>query len=249
MLLSPTSKEIVDWVNTNQGVVGVGIFVTTLFLGWISGIFAALRRKPRFRMSILKGPTFCCSFLTGATQDGKEVHRSAFAIYLHITNIGSSSGSIDEVHVGYHWAIKPFSIQWLRYGIGWFWIKQQTTVVEDFKAAIGENIKVYPFLFQRSILSGMSADTFLQIGQSTNGVVYFEQSDSWGACFPAIEDDSAKVKIRIIDAFGRKHSRKFTIPSVTPDEAQKYNPSFGLTFAHLRGEIRQDDVEQNPEGV
>ncbi len=235
--MPPLVKAFADWSNANQGIVTVSIFFTTLLLGWLSGIFAALKRRPRFRLGLITGPTFSCTFLTGQKQNGHDVHRSAFALYLHVTNVGSASGSIVEVHVGYHWHLRPFSFDWLRHTVGWFWLRDQTVVVEDFQASIGENLKVFPFLFQRSVLSGLSSDTFLQIGQSTNGVVYFEQSDSWGGCFPKVVDGSVRVKVRLIDAFGRSHCRKFLIPSVTMDEALKFNPSFGQTIAHIRGEI------------
>lgn len=235
--LPPYVAASFDWLNANQGVVGVAIFVTTLVLGWITGIFDALRRKPRFRMQLIDGPTFCCTFIIGRQENGFDIHRSAFALYLHVSNVGSASGSINEVHLGYHWHIHPFSRQWLLYRLGWFWLRRQATIITDFQVYIGENLKLYPFLFQRSTISGDSAETFLQIGQSTNGVVYFEQSDSWGGCFPSVEDGSVRVKIRLVDAFGQRHSRTFKIPSVTLEEAKKYNPTFGDTLAHLRQEI------------
>jgi hypothetical protein len=40
-----------SWLNANQGVVSVLILVTTLFLGWVSGIFTSLRRKPNFALN------------------------------------------------------------------------------------------------------------------------------------------------------------------------------------------------------
>lgn len=242
-------EHMADWSNRNQGVVSILIFAGTLVLGWATGIFAALRRKPRFRVRTIDGPTFCSTFLTGAKRGDLDIHRSAFAIYLHVTNVGSASGSIDEVHLGYHWHVQPFSLAWLRYGIGWFWIKNQTASIHDFQADIGDNLKIFPFLFQKSYLSGSSSETFLQIGQSTSGVIYFEQPDSWGGCFPSIRRGRAKVRIKLIDGFGRRYARTFLIPSVTPDDAKKYNPSFGTTFAHLHGEFQASaPVEDGPTG-
>lgn len=58
-------EKIFKWVNDNQGVVSIVIFLITLFIGWVSGIFSALRRKPRFKLSLLDGPTFCCTYLIG----------------------------------------------------------------------------------------------------------------------------------------------------------------------------------------
>lgn len=246
MSIIATVQQTADWSNRNQGIVSILIFAATLLFGWVTGIFGALRRRPKFRIRTIDGPTFCSTFLTGAKQGTSDVHRSAIAIYLHVTNIGSASGSIDAIHLGYHWSVQPFSRIWLRYGVGWFWLKNQTAVIEDFQAIIGENRKIYPLLFQRSTLSGTSSETFLQAGQSTNGVVYFEQSDSLGGCFPAIRNNRVKVVVKIIDGFGKNYTRTFLIPSVSLDQARTYNPSFGATFSHLRGEIkRADDEKQN----
>ncbi|API59457.1 hypothetical protein BSL82_09155 [Tardibacter chloracetimidivorans] len=233
----------IEWINANQGVVSIAIFVITLLLGWVSGIFGALRRKPRFRTRLIEGPTFCCTYLTGAKHGQFDVHRSAFALYLHVSNVGSASSSIDAVQVGYHWGLSPFSFEWLRYRLGWFWLTNQAVVIEDFQVKIGENLKFYPFLFQRSTLSGVSSETFLEVGQSTNGVVYFEQDDSWGGCFPSAEAGMVRVKVRLIDTFGGRHTKTFYIPAVSPEEARKYNPSFGLTLAHLRGDVAKPSID------
>jgi hypothetical protein len=245
-------KIAAKWLNDNQGVLSLILFFATIFLGWISGIWNALARKPKFQFRLIDGPTFCCTFLIGKKHGEFDVHRSAFAIYLHISNTGAAPASINEVHIAYHWHLNPFSLQWVRYRIGWFWLKQQTTVITDFQVDIGDNIKLYPFLFQRSTMSGHSADTFLQMGQSVNGVVYFEQSDSWGGCFPSAENGQVRIKIRLIDAFGGKHTKRFNIPSFSLDEARKFNPSFGETLAHLNrevpkeGEIVSDETSQTP---
>lgn len=235
--LGDYGQSLAAWSNANQGLLTIILFLLTLFLGWVSGIFAALRRRPRFRIRLIDGPTFCCTFQTGAKHGNFDVHRSAFALYLHISNAGSASSSIDAVHIGYHWHIMPFSLQWMRYRLGWSWLTDQAVAIQDFQAQIGENVKIYPFLFQRSILSGTSAETFLEVGQSTNGVVYFEQTDSWGGCFPSAKNGMVKVKVRVIDAFGGRHTKSFHIASLSPDEARKFNPSFGRTLAHLRGEV------------
>jgi hypothetical protein len=60
------------WSNENQGVVTIAIFLVTIVLGWLSGIFAALRRKPKFKLTIITGPTFCCNFRVGKRYQGYE---------------------------------------------------------------------------------------------------------------------------------------------------------------------------------
>ena len=58
-----------------------------------------------------------------------------------------------------------------------------------------------------------------------------------------VRRNRVRVRIKIIDGFGQSYARTLSIPSVTPDEARKYNPSFGSTFAHLRGEIADAGID------
>lgn len=237
-----TYAAIAKWLNDNQGVVGVGIFAATLAFGWVSGIFSALRRRPKFKIRLIDGPTFVCTFSTGKKHGDFDVHRTGVALYLQIANAGSAASSIDKVSVGYHWQVFRFTKAWLRYGIGWFWLHDQTAAIHDFQVKIGENIKFYPFLTQRSILSSAQASTFLEPGQSENGVVYFEQSDSWGGCFPAVGPAGVGIKISLRDIFGGKHVARFTVRSVSLEQAREYNPSFGKTLAELSGEPLPHDT-------
>lgn len=224
------------WANDNQGVVSVAIFVITIAFGWASGIFSALRRKPKFKLSLIDGPTFCCTYPIGKAHGEFEVHRTGIALYLAVANVGSAASSIERISVGYHWHLRPFSIQWLRYSVGWFWLTDQAVALVDFQVSIGESTKVYPFLTQLSFLSPTTAYTYLDVGRSTNGVVYFEQPDSWGGCFPVVYNGRVRMKVRIHDAFGNKYTRKFWVSSLTLGDARKYNPAFGKTLAELRGE-------------
>ncbi len=204
--------------------------------GWASGIFSALRRRPKFKLSLFDGPTFCCTYPIGKKCGELESHRTGIALYLAVANVGSAASSIESVSVGYHWPLYPFSAQWIRYSIGWFWLENQSAALTDFQANIGENIKIYPFLTQQSFLSNAERNTYLEVGCSTNGVVYFEQSDSWGGCLPAVQNGHARMKVRVCDVFGNKHTGKFSVRAVSLDEARKYNPSFGKTLAELHGE-------------
>lgn len=242
-ILIATYTLSAKWLNDNQGVAGVGIFLVTLFLGWVSGIFSALRRRPKFKASLIDGPTFCCTFPTGTMHHEHSIHRTGIALYLSISNIGSAASSISNISVAYHWNVRPISIAWLRYRIGWFWLNYQAAAIHDFQTKIGENTKIYPFLTQRSILSNADSRTFLEPGRSTNGVVYFEQSDSWGGCFPCIDRSGVKIKLSLSDVYGRTHIKRFTIQAVALEEARKYNPSFGKTLAELRNETLPHDIK------
>ena len=202
----------------------------------MSGIFSALRRRPKFKVRLIDGPTFVCTFPIGKKHGDFDVHRTCVALYLQIANAGSAASSIENVSVGYHWQVVRFSRSWFRYGIGWFWLHDQIAAIHDFQAKIGENIKFYPFLTQKSTLTSARASTFLEPGQSENGVVYFEQPDSWGDCFPAVGPRGVRIKVSLLDVFGGHHVARFTIPRVSLEHARAYNPSFGRTLAELRNE-------------
>jgi hypothetical protein len=234
-----------QWINDNQGVISVTIFLVTVAFGWASGIFSALRRRPKFKLSLIDGPTFCCTYLIAKKHGDIECHRTGIALYLSVANVGNAASSIEDVSVGYHWHLRPFSLQWIRNSVGWFWLRNQTTALADFQVNIGENIKIYPFLMQKGFLSDTHSDTYLEAGRSTNGVLYFEQSDSWGGCCPTVHNGHVRIKIRVRDVFGNKHTARFSIRSVSFEEARKYNPSFGKTWAELRGEPLPFDRASN----
>ena len=237
MLNNPDVKPIeyvIRWLNDNVGVVSVLIFLFSLFLGWVSGIFTSLRRKPKLRIDLKPGPTFCSTFLNGQRFGDFDVHRTAFSLYLNVANIGSAPTSLESVSIGYHWHLKPFSLLWLRYRFFWSWLHHQTVVLDDFHVMIGDNKKIFPSLFQGLKNSGVKPDTYLEVGRSVSGVVYFEQDESWGGYFPSPRRGQARVIVTITDAFGAKHKKRFWIPIVSLDKAKKYNASFGDTLPALR---------------
>lgn len=225
-----------SWANNNQGVVTIAIFLVSILLGWVSGIFSGLRRRPKFKIKLLEGPNICCTYEVGKLRNGMEVHQTAIALYLHITNVGSAPSSIHNISVGYHWQRSDFNLQGLRYSVGRFWLENQVVSLEDFQVAIGESKKVYPFLIQKNSLVDNDTNTYLKVGQFINGVVYFEQHESWGACRPEVLNGKAKIKVRVEDIFGKKHSSIFDIPVVTLEAARKYNSAFGKTLAELHGD-------------
>ncbi|MUT73115.1 hypothetical protein [Stutzerimonas frequens] len=220
----------IAWANENQGVLSVALFVITVIFGWFSGVFSALRRKPKFKIETIPGPTLCCTYLTGNKHQEYDAHQTAIAIYLHISNIGAAPSSIHKVRVGYHWNLTPWSMLWLKNSIGWFWIEHQAVALTDFQEEIVGNIKIYPFLTQKNYLSPARPDSFLEIGQSINGVVYFEQPESWGGCFPKNKKQLVKIKVEVTDVFGGRHKATIKVPTVTLEEARKYNPEFGSTL-------------------
>ena len=231
-LLSTAPKIL----NDNQGVLTLSLFVLTLLFGWISGIFKTLRRKPDLKISTLLGPTFACVFGTGKKYNGYDTHCTSIALYLKISNVSMSPTTITHIKVEYRQNLFPKNIvNLLLKRVKWFYIDQQSIAISDFQASIGENIKLYPFLFQKSAVSGESASTYLEPGRSTNGVAYFEQPECWGGYFPRSRNFRTKVKIVIVDSFGRRYRHVTTIDRVTLANAREYNPQFGMTQAQLHG--------------
>ncbi|TCP44111.1 hypothetical protein [Rhodovulum marinum] len=242
--LAPKMATSVDFLNENQDLLTLSLFFVTIIAGWLSGAFKALRQKPRLAIRTIDGPTFSCTFPTGRKHNNHDTHRTGVALYLNITNIGSAPTGISAIEVGYHWNLRPISLLWLKYRIGWFWLKDQTAALADFQCSIGESVKIFPFLTQRSSLSMSDTRTYLLIGEATNGVVYFEQSESWGGCFPKPQGSHTKIRLRIIDAFGRRHDSKHLIPTVTLEDAKKFNPRFGETHTELNRELPPSTEEE-----
>ncbi|MEZ0149190.1 MAG: hypothetical protein AB9Q19_07700 [Candidatus Reddybacter sp.] len=225
---------VITWANNNSGFVGVLIFVCTLFIGWVSGIFRSLRRRPIFQLRMIPGPTQCSIISTGTKHGNYDIHRTAISIYLGISNIGSAASTIKNVQIGFHWHLIPFSWLWFKNTILYFWVEHPTIIMEDFQYSFGGNIKVFPFLFQGSNLTGNNIDTYLDVGRETNGVVYFELDDGFGGRFPSpTKDGNVVIKVAVEDVFGKKHKKNFKIPLIAIEEARKYNPSFGGTYATM----------------
>ena|ERR1700730_16784302 len=173
-------------LNENQGVVSVALFVIGLFLGWVSGIFGALRRKPKLKLGLIPGPNLCTTFFTAEKHNGNAVHRTAISIYLQVANIGTLATSIENVALGYCWSIRSYNPMWLRYRIFWSWIDHPHITLEEFQAQFSDgSIKVYPSLFQGSWMTGKTVDTYLEPGKVVSGTAYFEIDKSWGGHFPA----------------------------------------------------------------
>jgi hypothetical protein len=233
-----TARDILSTVpkllNDNQGVVSVAIFILTLFLGWVSGIFAALRRKPKFRLWLIPGPTLCTTFSTGK-REGRDAHRTAISIYLGVANIGTAATSIRNVALGFHWDFRPFSLMWVKYRIFWDWIEHPLVTLDDFQTTLADQRrKIYPSLFQGSATLGTATDTHLETGKVVSGIVYFELDESWGGRSPVVRARQTRVRVAVEDAFGAKHKKSFWVPVVNLNEAEKFNPSFGRSLASLR---------------
>jgi len=73
--------DFIQWANANSGFISVLLFVLTMILGWLSGVFRSLLRKPKFRIEVLKQATFGSVFyLKNKNYNGYAMHKTAFAI-------------------------------------------------------------------------------------------------------------------------------------------------------------------------
>jgi len=224
-------NNIIDWTNLNSGFLALILFITTLLLGWLSGIFEALRHKPSLVVEVFQGPNMCVSFDTPREWEGHQAHRTAIAIYIAVTNIGSAPTDIKNVHVGYksHSHKMPGR---------WFWLKELTVARSDFVMEFDKDSKAFPFLMQRNQLTDNPADTYLLEGKRCNGMVYFEQEESWGSYLPISKDNKVKIKVRVFDIYGKRYSCKAAINKVTLKAAQSVCEKFG--------ETRESLVENKP---
>lgn len=231
-----TLRQVGDWLNANEGVLALLLFAGSAAFAWFSGIITALQRRPRLRVKVIPGPTMYTVQAVGPMVQGYDTHRVSIAIYIQISNAGSAPTSIGDIHVGYKWSLIPLSPLWWQRSFQTHWITQQSVAIQDFQVALGESgdVKVYPFLTQKSSISGGSAKTYLEIGEMTNGVIYFEEADAFGACQPALREGGATMKLKVHDAFGGVHVSKIRVPYADIAEARKFNPSFGDTIETLR---------------
>ena len=229
-----TVNDFFNWTNENQGVVSILLFVLALIIGWISGIFQAVRRRPHFEMTTLKGPTLCTTFETGRKYDGLPTHRTAISLYLSVTNTGSAPSSVVNITVGYRHHISKFGllfrrrlrywprwvIYWLKNVIVWNWIDQPVIAMSEFIVKIGEleegdAVKHIPFLIQQSRLSKIdNPHLYLRTGEIAKGIVYFEGPECVGDFFPRNSNNFAKIKVKLYDVFGKTHSQVFSVPIV-----------------------------------
>ena len=229
-------ETVVKWSNDNSGFITMVIFATTLLLGWLSGIFRFLMHRPKLKIQLIKGPSFCASYDAEEIEPAKGAHRTAISLYLKVTNIGSAGTGIGDISVGYESrAFKnPFK---------WYWLRYETICLSDFVVPLGKDFKVVPFLKQKNQIIANHPPSYLRPGESTNGIVYFEQEASYGMYYPKDSNFSVKIKILVKDSFGHKYYARSAIPKVTLDAAQKWCEKYGLTIQE--GAMAKQDTAQS----
>lgn len=218
---------IIDWLNTNSGFVSVLIFLSSIIIAWVTGLFKFLRNKPNFRIEIIDQCTFGSIIDLKRKYKNLPVNKTAFAIYIRVTNIGRSASSIGKIKLGYlksDFSIRPFTKR--------IWIDEIMSKT-DFRVKFknSDSIKIYPFLKQHNQYMQNEKDTYLSVGRSLNGVVYFEQNNAYGSYVPRFNKNGKTTNLKVIieDSFKNKYSKKFDIELIEPDFAFKFNPLFGQT--------------------
>lgn len=238
-------QTLIDWFNENEGLLSVILFLMSLLFGWITGIFRSLVRKPRFRIRIIPKMTFGTIYLTGEkytppTLGTYKVHKTAFVIYLEITNVGSAASNLGKIEIGYYKDDGKSTFFQRR-----LWIRE-TNILADFVIPTGDGQAVrIPHLRQSSLEFNQHYDGFLQVGQSILGAAYFEQYASWGNNYPRVDERNfTKLKISVKDAFGDNYSKIFEVPIKTIQDAFRYNPRFGLTEHYFDKDMIEDKGEE-----
>jgi hypothetical protein len=131
------------------------------------------RNKPSLSISVIEEPTMCSSFDTGRIMLNEKLHRTAFLLYLKILNDGEVPIQIDKIHLGYKSEANDNTELW-------YWLKEETVLLEDYATPIGDSKKVIPFLKQKNHLIENNIENYLRPGEYKNGLVYFEQEESIG---------------------------------------------------------------------
>ena len=243
-----TIKEISDWLNSNTGVLSVLLFIATLLTGWASGIFKSLIKRPKFKVRIIPKMTYGSIYMTGEkytppTLGAYDLHKTAFVVYLEITNQGTSPSTLGKIQIGYFKDDGKNTLFQKR-----LWIKE-TNILADFSIPTGDGQAIgIPHLRQLNPQLITPHNGYLKIGDSKIGAVYFEQSKSWGNFYPRIDKSGeAKIKIVVTDAFGNKYSKKQKVKILDLKDALRYNPRFGFTehlfdkdVENLRNETSKD---------
>ena len=216
-------SEVIIWTNENAGALALIIFLTGLIISFITWLVRRVIRtkmeKPSILIEIIEEPTMCSSF-----NDGVNYHRTAYLIYLKIINNGNTPVQIGDIHVGYK-SMENDDPE------NWFWLTKETVLLEDFCFPIGDDKKkIIPFLKQKNYLMNNEIHTFLEPGEDTNGLVYFEQDKSAGEQYPYLEPDmKVQTKIVVKDNKGNSWSKEHRVTKVRIQPLREICPLFGMT--------------------
>lgn len=217
--------KIVDVANNNSGALSLALFVLTLLFGWVSGIFKALSKKPKLNIDMIATCTFYAINRLEKTFNALPVFHFAFVIYLDVTNVGYAPTTIKRIRLRY---LRNDLNKKKKAGKNWI----DATINKGFfyNRLDEENLHVFPTLIQRNV-DGNKSDLFLEVGKSTNGVVYFEEKETYGNFVPRPnKDGTTDVLIEITDAYGKKFIKHMTVKEIDYSKALARNEFFAQTF-------------------
>jgi len=236
-------KLFIEWCNNNSGFLSLAIFVITLLLGWVLGIFKAILNKPDLRIERINGPSFSSTFPTGKIHDGFRTHITAASLYLKLTNIGNVPTNIEEIDIGYRFMYKWFTKAWFKYGLRRIYLRNVIFDIGEFSVKLKDGSKyAYPSLFKKEQTEGITKGPYLKVGQSAKGVVYFEQIESFGGHFPININNIICFKLKIRDSFKRVYTKRLFINNVGIEFARSFFPKFGQAIDLSKAEV----AENNP---
>jgi hypothetical protein len=223
-----TLNNLINLSNLNPGFTSILIFILTITFGWITGIFKGLIQKPKLKIGFIDTPTFGCIIKIPGSHNELPIQKNAFSVYFKISNIGNQACTIDEVYLGYI----PDN-RFCRWFSKRIWVRE-CIIKSDFQIQFGnsDDIKVYPFFSQGSILTSRTPNKYLAAGKLINGVCYFEQGETYGSWKPRLNIDTktSRVMIKIKDNYGNVYKRKLNLKFVEVEEALKVNASFGQSL-------------------
>ncbi|MGI2883500.1 hypothetical protein ACRTDO_22320 [Vibrio furnissii] len=218
--------EFQSWTNENSGFLSFIIFLLTLlvsFVVWLIKRKVSKSKNKALKVEVDENVSICSSFDTGNIQNNFRLHRTVLMLYVKITNIGDVPICMGNIQVGY-------KSQSLEDPEEWYWLKDETTMLEDYKAEFGESIKVYPFLKQKNMLMENQVNLLIHPGEYRNGIVYFEQTESDGNKIPYMDSDyRVGVNLVVKDTLGHAWNTEARIYKVLIEAIRKLNPTFGLS--------------------
>lgn len=221
-------NDLIKWSNDNSGFLSIILFLATIGIGWVGGIFALIRNRPKFKIDIIDQCTFYSTLIQDKTYNGYPVHKTAFVVYCRITNLGYSGSDIVKIRLRYYRNDRNLLFHEKRF-------IAETICCSDFRYEFEEtgHVKVFPFLKQvNQLLPHQDVETYLPVGKSKNGIIYFEENEAYGNLYPIRNKDkkTAPIVIEVKDAYGNTFKKKLNIKYVEPEEALMYNPDFAMTF-------------------
>jgi hypothetical protein len=221
-------NEWINWCDTHSGFLSLVLFLITLLIGWLGGFFKYIGQKPKFTPSLIQGPSFVTIVPSDTKFEGRSTHRVVISLYLSIANTGSAAGSIFSISAAYKFP--PTSLKEF-FKSRWNFIKE-TVALSDFSRQIGDHVKVYPFIRQKSFFFDSKGSTYFRVGEIHNGITYFENENlAYGSHRPIVKNGLIKIKLKIIDSFGRQHIKVIPVPEVSVEAARLYSKHIGNTHS------------------